>query len=313
MPPNRQPSPTRQPSPKAQPSPNTQPWFVAEVSSNHQSDLDRCLLFVDRAAEIGCQAVKFQLFRVDELFAPEILAASPLHRAREQWELPTAFLPAIADRCHERDIWFGCTPFSLRAVDELAPFVDFLKIASYELLYEPLLHHAAKQDKPLVLSTGMARADEVAHAVKLVDSAGCRDLTLLHCVSGYPAPANEANLAAIETLRRLGETILGRSCPVGWSDHSVQPGVIHRAVHRFNACMIEFHLDLDGQGEEFEAGHCWLPDAIAEVIREVRVGQGAEGDGHKGPAPCELPDLGWRADPADGWRPLRGTRQELRR
>lgn len=292
--------------------PKRRPWFVAEVSSNHQSDLDRCLLFVDRAAEIGCQAVKFQLFRVEELFAPEILLASPLHRERKLWELPTTFLPAIADRCHERGIAFGCTPFSPRGVQELAPFVDFLKIASYELLYEPLLRCAAKQGKPLVLSTGMARADEVAHAVKVIDAAGCRDLTLLHCVSGYPTPAGEANLAGIETLRQLGETILGRACQVGWSDHSVEPGVIHRAVHRFDASMVEFHLDLDGQGDEFETGHCWLPDGIGQVIRDIHVGEGADGHGHKEPAPCELPDRAWRADPADGWRPLHGTRKEFR-
>ena len=292
--------------------PNARPFFVAEVSSNHHCDLDRCLGFVDRAAEIGCQAVKFQLFRVEYLFAPEVLAASPLHRARAQWELPTAFLPAIANRCRERGIAFGCTPFSLRAVEELAPFVDFLKIASYELLYEPLLQHAAKLDKPLVLSTGMARADEVAHALKLIDAAGCNDLTLLHCVSGYPTPAGEANLAAINTLRRLAQTVLGRECSVGWSDHSVEPGIIQRAVHRFDASMIEFHLDIDGQGEEFQTGHCWLPDSIAAVIRDIQIGESADGDGHKQPAPCELPDRAWRADPSDGWRPLRGTRQEFR-
>lgn len=290
---------------------NAHPFFVAEVSSNHHRDLDRCLGFVDRAAEIGCQAVKFQLFRVEELFAPEVLAASPLHRARAEWELPTAFLPAISERCRERNIAFGCTPFSLRAVEELAPFVDFLKIASYELLYEPLLQHAARLGKPLILSTGMAHADEVAHALKLIDAAGCRDLTLLHCVSGYPTPAGEANLSAIETLRRLSRTVLGRECPIGWSDHSVEPGVIHRAVHRFGACMIEFHLDIDGRGEEFETGHCWLPDSIAAVIRDVRTGEGADGDGHKQPAPCEIADRAWRADPSDGLRPLLETRQEF--
>ncbi len=287
------------------------PRFIAEVSSNHQRDPERCLAFVDRAAEIGCDGVKFQLFRVDELFAPEVIAASRLHRAREDWELPEELLPAIAARCRARGLLFGCTPFSPRAARVLAPHVDFVKIASYELLYEPLLEACAGLDRPLVLSTGMARADEVSHALKRIDAAGCRDLTLLHCVSGYPTPPEQANLAAIETLRRLSEAVLGRTCEIGWSDHSVAPGVVQRAVHRYGASLVEFHLDLDGEGAEYASGHCWLPAAIAAVIGDVRAAFRADGRGHKEPAPCELADRAWRADPADGWRPLRGARAEV--
>lgn len=284
--------------------------FVAEVSSNHHGNLERCLAFVDRAAEIGCDAVKFQLFRVEELFAPEILARSAEHRKRAAWELPSAFLPAIAERARERGLKLGCTPFSLRAVDELAPFVDFYKIASYELLWDPLLVACAQRGRPVVLSTGMARSDEVAHALRVLDDAGCQELTLLHCVSGYPTPAEDANLAAIETLRGLANTLLNRECAVGWSDHSVSPGIVQRAVHRFGAEMIEFHLDLEGAGEEFGGGHCWLPEAIEPVIREVHRALRADGSGEKVPAQCELPDRAWRADPKDGLRPLESVRRE---
>lgn len=281
------------------------PKFVAEVSSNHSRDLPRALAFVDRAADIGCDAVKFQLFKVRELFAPDALARYEHLRAREAWELPVEFLKPIAERCAVRRIEFSCTPFYVEAVDELAPYVAFYKVASYEMMWDELLRRCARTGKPLVVSTGMATMEEIAHAVEVSRAAGCRDLTLLHCVSGYPTPVDECNLSAIETLRREF------GCNVGWSDHSVQPGVVHRAIHRWGASFVEFHLDLDGLGDEFKTGHCWLPDALGSVIGEVRTAFRADGDGVKRPVPSELADRDWRADPADGLRPLRSKRAEI--
>lgn len=276
----------------------TKPLFVAEVSSNHHRDLERCLRFIDVAAAVGCDSVKFQLFRIEELFAREILEKSPMHRARKGWELPVEFLPSLASRCRERGIGFSCTPFYLQAVEELLPHVDFFKIASYELLWNDLLTACARTAKPVVLSTGMATMEEIRAAVETLRGAGCSDLTLLHCVSGYPAPVEECNLAAIRTLAEAF------NCAAGWSDHSVSPAVIYRAVHRWGAGMIEFHLDLEGEGEEFKTGHCWLPDQICKVIATVGEGFSSDGNGEKVPTPAELTDREWRADPADGLRPL---------
>jgi N-acetylneuraminate synthase len=278
------------------------PMFIAEVSSNHHRDLARSLAFVDTAAAIGCYAVKFQLFKVRELFAPEILARSASHQAREAWELPADFLPPIAERCAKRGIAFGCTPFYLGAVAELAPYVAFFKIASYELLWNELLIACAHTGKPVIISTGMATLEESVTAVRVLRDAGCEQLTVLHCVSGYPTPVGECNLAAIETLRK------NCACPVGWSNHSAQPAVIHRAVQHWGASAIEFHLDLDGSGDEFRTGHCWLPEKMATVIADTRLGFTADGSGEKAPVPCELPDRDWRADPSDGLRPLLATR-----
>lgn len=280
--------------------------FVAEVSSNHHRSLDRCLAFVDAAAEAGFDAVKLQLFRVAELFAPEILARSAMHRAREAWELPVAFLGPVAARCAERGVAFTCTPFHLGAVADLLPHVAAYKIASYELLWDDLLRACAATGKPVVLSTGMATLDEVVRATDVLREAGCADLTLLHTVSAYPTPPDACNLAAIDTIRRA------TGCPVGWSDHTVDAGVIHRAVHRWGAVQVEVHLDLDGQGEEYAAGHCWLPAQIAPVIAAVRRGLVADGDGVKEPSDPERPDREWRADPSDGLRPMRPLRQTWR-
>ena len=175
-------------------------YFIAEVSSNHHRDLARCFEFIDTAARIGCDAVKFQLFKIDQLFAPEILAKSETHRKRVDWELPLAFLPELAERSHEQGLKFSCTPFYLDAVADLEPHVDFYKIASYELLWDDLIRACARTGKPLILSTGMATLPEVQRAVGTAHDAGCVNLTLLHCVSGYPTPPYECNLAAIQTL-----------------------------------------------------------------------------------------------------------------
>ena len=279
--------------------------FIAEVSSNHARNLARCLEFVDVTARIGCGAVKFQLFKLDELFAPEILARSEKHRARREWELPVEFLAPIAKRAHDQGIEFCCTPFYLKAVDELFPHVDFYKIASYELLWHPLIAACAKTGKPVVLSTGMATLDEIGAAVKVARDAGCTQLTLLHCTSSYPTPAREANLAAMGTMARAF------GCPVGWSDHTVSPAVVTRAIHKWGATEVEFHLDLDGTGAEYATGHCWLPAQIKAVIDELAIAFEADGTGVKEPVPAELPDREWRADPSDGLRPFRSLRESF--
>jgi sialic acid synthase SpsE len=281
----------------------TQPLFIAEASSNHGRDLARGLAFVDAAAEAGCDAVKFQLFKIDRMFAPEILRLSPKHRARSEWELPLDHLAPLAEHCRARGIQFSCTPFYVEAVRELEPFVDFYKVASYELLVDDLLKACAATGKPMILSTGMATMDEIVAAGDILKSAGARDVTLLHCVSAYPTPASEANLSAIAAIRSA------TGLKTGWSDHTRRPAVIERAVHRWGASAMEFHLDLDGQGAEYASGHCWLPQEIAPVIARIRESLVADGTGFKGPQPSELSDREWRADPADGMRPLKHIRQ----
>jgi sialic acid synthase SpsE len=287
------------------------PRFVAEVSSNHNQDLDRCLQFIDKASEIGCTAVKFQLFKIEQLFAPEILEKSEELRCRKAWELPVSFLPDLAARCRQKASQFGCTPFYLNAVDELYQHVDYYKIASYELLWHELLRTCAQTGKPVVLSTGMATMDEVKAAVDVLTDSGCEDLTLLHCVSAYPTPVSECNLSAIETLKNsISSEPSALSLHFGWSDHSVNPGVIYRATHRWGAQMIEFHLDLDAKGEEYAAGHCWLPDKIKPVIENVRLGFQADETGDKAPSQIGISERDWRADPIDGLRPRQQIRKE---
>jgi len=280
--------------------------FIAEISSNHNGDLERSKKLIEVSKVCGFDAVKFQLFKVEELFSPEALRANPTLSDRKRWELPVEHLPILADFARGLGLEFSCTPFYLDAVDELAPYCDFLKIASYELLWHELASKCAATGLPLVMSTGMASIDEIDNAVENIRIHFPQvELTLLHAVSSYPAPAVECNLSAIQSLSTRYE--LG----VGWSDHTVSSGVVNRAVHRFGAVAVEMHVDLDGSGFEFDAGHCWLPQQAQHLISDIRAGVSSDGDGIKKPVPAEIPDRTWRADPSDGLRPLLEIRKNL--
>ncbi len=284
--------------------------FIAEVSSNHNGNLNRCLTFVEEAKKCGCDGVKFQLFKIDELFAKEVINLKPEISKRKDWELPVKFLPEISKKCKELDIKFICTPFYLEGVDELEPYVDAYKIASYELLWHKLFEKCAKTRKPVIFSTGMATIDEVKNAFDALVGNGCKDITVLQCASNYPVLPDQCNLAAIGTMRRIIKASPEVRIRFGWSDHSVNEGVIFRAVHRWDAKMIEFHFDLDGKGAEYGIGHCWLPERASKLIKMVCDGFAADGNGKKEPQEVELDERNWRADPKDGLRPLKQTRIE---
>ena len=279
--------------------------FIAEVSSNHHQSIDRCYEFIDKAAEIGCKSVKFQLFRINQLFSKEILNKDKEIRDRVNWELPLEFIPLISERCKSRKIAFGCTPFDLEAVKILEPYVDFYKIASYELLWHKLIKECCSTGKPLILSTGMANIAEINAALEVVKNYSSINFSLLHCISGYPTPPEECNLSAIKTLKNLDKNI-----KVGWSDHSVNENVIFRAVYHWGASIVEFHLDLDGKGGEFKTGHCWLPEKISRVINSINESELVDGNSEKIASEIELKEREWRADPEDGLRPLRHIRSK---
>jgi sialic acid synthase SpsE len=285
--------------------------FVAEVSSNHNRDIQRSKDFIKSAAKIGCSGVKFQLFKIDQLFASEILANSETHQKRREWELPLEFIPELSEYSHSLGLQFSCTPFYLEAVNELEPYVDFYKIASYELLWKELFIECVKTGKPLVFSTGMATIEEIKNILNVIRRYKTKDITILKCTSAYPTPHNEANLSTIDTLKtELIEFENDFNLSFGYSDHTVSPNVITRAVHHFNCDFIEFHLDIDGKGEEYSTGHCWLPDQIKLVIDTIRIDFEVDGNGVVGPTESEIKDRDWRADPADGLRPLLKIREQ---
>lgn len=281
--------------------------FIAEISSNHNGNKERCLELIRAASASGCWGVKFQLFRIEQLFAPEILQSSETHRLRRRWELPLHFLPDLAACARQEGLALGCTPFDLEAVDILLPHVDFLKIASYELPWLDLIRRCGETGLPLMFSCGMAEEDEVFQAVETARAAGVSDLTVFHCVSNYPVAPSNCNLAAIGTLQKLFP-----NTSIGWSDHSVDPAVVSRAIQHWQCDAVEFHFDLEGHGDEFNAGHCWLPQQITPLVSGQEYDAAAHCDGRPEiqPTSSEEDERTWRADPADGLRPTLSVRRK---
>lgn len=280
--------------------------FIAEICSNHNKDLKRCLRFVDVAKILGCYAVKFQLFTIPNLYSNNAKKLYKKALKKRKRELPRKFIPAISNYCKKRKIKFCCTPFDIDSVNFLKPYVDFFKIASYELLWSDLLKSCAKTKKPILLSTGMANFSEVKKAVKVLKKNNCKKIELLHCVSNYPANISSCNLKSIDFMKNFF------NCDVGWSDHTVNPLIIYSAIRNHNADLIEFHLDLDGKGWEHKSGnHCWLPHEIKEVIEFIEKEKKVDGSYKKNFSKEEKKERMLRADPLDGLRPLRRVRKNF--
>ena len=148
----------------------------------------------------------------------------------------------------------------------------------------------------------MATLKEVNDAFNLIKSTKLKNLTIMHCVSSYPAKLEDANLSIIKTLKSIHKNI-------GWSDHTVNEQVINRAIHRWGVKDIELHYDLDGKGFEFKAGHCWLPKEASRLILNINQAINSDGNNIKKPSKSELQDRDWRADPKDGLRPMKKIRK----
>lgn len=290
------------------------PLFVAEISSNHNGDLQRCIEMIDASAEAGCDAVKFQLFKINELFSPEAINHNPDIPKRVAWELKEELIPALSEHTRKRGMLFSVTPFYISGVQLLNEWVDFFKIASYELLWTDLFRACAATGKPLVFSIGMSTPDEIEGALQVIGKSNVKEIVVLHCNSAYPTPLPDVNLAVITTLRNKFSSYLpGKQIEFGWSDHTVNDAVVLSSIFRHDSKMIEFHIDLDGTGYEYKSGHCWLPSQIGNVIKMVREANVSEGNGIITPSNSELVERQWRADATDGLRPLLTTREKLRK
>ena len=280
--------------------------FIAEIGSNHNRSLSRCYRLIDEAKKLGFYAVKFQLFRIEKLFSKDAKKLYKNLKNIKRRELPLKFIPKLHNYCKIKRIKFSCTPFDLDSVEVLKKYVDFYKIASYELNWKDLLQACAKTNKKVILSTGMATFKEVKEAFSTLKNFNDK-ISLLHCVSAYPANSKSCNLKSITYLKKKF------NCPVGWSDHTVNPLIIFNAIKYQKADLIELHLDLDGNGWEQKEGnhHCWLPSDCKKMMSYLNNEKAVEGIMKKSYSREELDERKFRADPSDGLRPLKKFRKRF--
>ena len=268
--------------------------FIAEAGVNHNGDLGLALQLVDIAHRAGADAVKFQTFRADAISAPEAPMAD-YQRTRDgaasqaemlrRLELPHADFARIADHCRAIGIEFMSSPFDLDSAAMLAGIgMTKFKLASGEITNAPFVRGvarlAADHGGSVILSTGMSTLDEVAEAVGWIEAEGNPGLTILHCVSNYPAPAKDANLRAMDTLAQA----FGR--PIGWSDHTLGDAVSLAAVAR-GATVVEKHFTLDKALAGPDHAMSMSPEELAGLIGGVRAVEASLGDGIKRPVEAE--------------------------
>jgi N,N'-diacetyllegionaminate synthase len=262
------------------------PFVIAEAGVNHNGSLDLALQLVDAAAEAGAEAVKFQTFAADAVVrddAPQAAyqfarapAGSQLEMLREL-ELPADAWTALNTRASEQGLMFLSTPFDPGSVELLARLgVPAFKIGSGDLTNLVLLRAVASHARPILLSTGMAELAEVEAAVDDLRRHGDPPLALLQCTSAYPAPAAEANLRAMATLRERF------AVPVGYSDHTLGVAT-STAAAALGAAVIEKHLTLDRSLPGPDHAASLAPGTFRELVAAVREAWAALGDGRKAP------------------------------
>jgi N-acetylneuraminate synthase len=263
-------------------------YVIAEAGSNHDHDLDVALEMVDVAARSGADAIKFQLFSSQRLYArgagiAEYLGTeAAIEDVIAAVELDVSWIPELSERAHERGIDFLATPFDEDAVEALEPFVPALKVASYELTHDPLLRRVARAGKPILLSTGASTLEEVERAVGVLLAAGGGPIGLMQCTAAYPAPLSAMNLGAITTMRaRFG-------LPVGLSDHSREPLVAPVAAVALGAAFIEKHFTLSNARTGPDHRFSLEPAELQTMVTAVRQAETSLGAGEKIVLPEEL-------------------------
>jgi N,N'-diacetyllegionaminate synthase len=269
---------------------NIRAFIIAEAGVNHDGDLKKALALAAAAKAAGADAVKFQTFKAERLVSRAAPKAAyqvgTTHDASQfdmirRLELDEAAHHAIAAECVKLGITFLSTPFDEGSADLLERLdVPLFKVPSGEITNKPLIEHVARKKRPVILSTGMSTIEDVRDAVGWVRAVSSAPLTLLHCLTEYPAPADQVNLAAMATLRREF------SLPVGYSDHTL--GIeVSVAAAALGAEVLEKHLTLDSKAPGPDHAASLEPTAFTELVRCVRSVQSAIGDGVKRVAPCE--------------------------
>lgn len=274
------------------------PYVIAEMSANHNGDLDAALRIIDEAKRAGADAIKIQTYRPDtitiESDRPDFKINDGLWAGRTLYDLyewahtPWAWHARLFEHARQIGLTIFSSPFDNTAIDLLEDLnAPAYKIASFEAVDLPLIKYAASTGKPLIISTGMADADEIQDAIEAAREGGCRQLAILHCVSGYPAPAADYNLRTIpDMIERFGLV-------TGLSDHTLDNTTAIASV-ALGASIIEKHFTLDRSGGGPDDSFSLEPAELAMLCQGARTAWSSLGQVDYGRKSSELGNVKFR-------------------
>jgi pseudaminic acid synthase len=258
------------------------PYIIAEMSANHNGDINHAYKIIDMAKASGADAVKLQTYHPDTITmnmnTPEFMIEDGLWKGQSLYDLyESAYMPwdwhkPLFDYAKKLDISIFSSPFDRTAVDLLEDLnAPAYKIASFEAVDLALIKYTAETGKPLIISTGMANAAEIQEAIQAARDGGCVELAILHCVSGYPAPPGDYNLKTLLDMQsQFG-------IPVGLSDHTIDNAIAIASVS-LGACIIEKHVTMDRNGGGPDDSFSLQPNEFKSLCSNVRTAWQSLGD-----------------------------------
>ena len=250
------------------------PYIIAELSANHNGRLETALKIIEQAKICGADAIKLQTYKADTITLNSkneefmirggLWDGQSLYELYEKAHMPWEWHKPLFEYARELDITMFSSPFDNTAVDLLEDLnAPAYKIASFEAVDLPLIRYVASTGKPMIISTGMANDEEIQEAIDAACSGGCKELAILHCVSGYPAPAEDYNLRTILDMRERFGLV------TGLSDHTIDNTTAVTSV-ALGASIIEKHFTLDRNGGGPDDSFSLEPEDLVALCRDSK-------------------------------------------
>lgn len=254
--------------------PDYPPYIIAELSANHNGDINRALQIMEEAKQAGADAIKLQTYTHETITidcdSDEFQIHGGLWDGQTLYELykgahmPWEWHKPLFEKAAELGITIFSSPFDFSAVDLLEELnAPAYKIASFEVIDLPLIKRVAQTGKPMIISTGMADEREIAEAIQVAKDNGCSELVVLHCVSGYPAPAEQYNLRTIADIAERFDVLSGLS------DHTIDNATAVTSV-ALGACLIEKHVTMDRNGGGADDSFSLEPTELKALCQDTK-------------------------------------------
>ena len=264
-------------------------FIIAEAGSNwksgsYEEDLEQAKKLIKIASNSGADAVKFQTYRADTVYAynagnSNYLAEQGINKEIneifEYLSMPYEMISELSQICNDEKIIFMSTPFSVEDAKQIDPFVSLHKIASFEINHVRLIEFLSKTEKPILISTGASTFDEIDFAVNLIKNNKNNEIGLLQCTSKYPAPIESLNLSTIPKMKER------YNIPIGFSDHSVEPLIGPLTAVGLGATIIEKHFTLDKNLPGPDHSFAITPQELELMVKSIRQADKTKGNGKK--------------------------------